>query len=95
MGGGPHYKVPIIDSYKVPRTCVGPCYKVPIIDSCEKITSYMWEDPVTRFPSLTVTRFPVHVGGPCYTVPIIDSYKIPTFISYCTCGGTPLQSSHH
>ena len=47
-------------------------------------------DPVTRFPSLTVTRFPVHVGGPHYKVPIIDSYKGPS-----TWGRTPLQGSCH
>ena len=65
--GGPHSKIPIIDSYEKITLCIwgGSCYKVPIINSYEeKITSYIWEDPVTRFPSLTVTRFPVHVGDP-------------------------------
>ena len=75
-------------------TCEGPHYKVPIIDSYEKNHIVHMGDPVTRFPSLTVIMFPVHMAEPHYTVPIIDSAKAPTFTSYCTCRWTPLQGSH-
>ena len=58
----------------------------------EKITSYMWGDPITRSPSLTVTRFPhsnhiIMWGTPFqsshipykvwWTIRVIDSYKVP------------------
>ena len=53
------------------RTHSGPLAKLSW-----KITLYMCRDPITRFPSLTVARFPhsnhiVHVGEP--------HYKVPTF----------------
>ena len=44
----------------------------------------MWGYPVTRFPSLTVTRFPVHVGG----TPLQGFYHWQLWKKlHCTCGG--------
>ena len=93
---GPHYKVPIIDIIHVR----GPHYKVSIIAILKK--AHCWGTPITRFPSLRVTRFPhsnhiVHVGGPHCEVPtfhiryegtirVIDSYKVPTVACPCPWG---------
>ena len=68
----------------------------------EKITLCIWGDPITKLPSLTVTRFPhshhiIHVGRPCYKVPkfhiryggtirVIDSYKVPALACPCVRG---------
>ena len=52
----------------------------------------MWGGPVTRFPSLTVARFPVHVGEyPITRFPSLTVMKK----SHCTFGGTLLQGSCH
>ena len=104
--GGSCYKVPIIDSYKVPSTCGGTplqgSHHWQLQGSYIHIISYMWGDPITMFPSLTVTRFPhshhiIHVGWPHYKVPafhiryggtirVIDSYRVPTVACPCPQG---------
>ena len=80
--GGPRYKVPVIDSYEK-NHIVHVGARIPLLT----VTRFPVHvgDPITRFLSLTVTRFPhsnhiIHVGDPITRFPSLTVTRFPVHV---------------